>query len=137
MLGDVDVFGRFDVTIDDKNIMILPAKTKVEAGEEVLIVSKAGAKYIVSRKFFDEYIEAIRKQIYNPLNKRDFIELLELYESLCEMVIKQVKVDKQHRILVTDLYQPKGKGQIMGMGKMLKLINVTEEAPEEEQNKKR
>jgi hypothetical protein len=25
----------------------------------------------------------------------------------------------------------------MGMGKMLKLINVTEEAPEEEQNKKR
>ena len=123
MLGDNDIYGRFYANLDDKNRLCLPAKTGVEAGEELLIVSTGYSKYIVSKHYFDEYVRNIKEELQNPVSKVHFKELLELYEDLCSMIIKSTRADKQHRILVTDVYSPEqGKAEMMGVGKVLKLL---------------
>ena len=122
MLGQEDVFGKFYCSVDDKNRLILPAATKAEHKEELLVVSRGGAtKYIVDREYFDDYVERIRKRLENPLNKSDLDELFELYESLCDMVIKQVRVDASRRILLTDVLKPNSSAEITGMGKILRI----------------
>ena len=124
MLGDNDIYGRFYANIDDKNRLCLPAKTGVEYGEELFIVSTGYSKYVVSKKYFDEYICLIKEQLQHPVSKVHFQELWELYEDLCSMIIKSVKADKQHRILVTDIYKPElGKAEMMGVGKAIKLLS--------------
>lgn len=121
MLGQEDVFGKFYCAVDDKNRLILPAATKAEHKEELLIVSRGGAKYIVDREFFDNYVNNIRKRLENPLNKSDINELFELYESLCNMVIKQVRVDASRRIVMTDIVKSNSSVEITGMGKILRI----------------
>ena len=121
MLGQEDIFGKFYCSVDDKNRLILPAATKAEHKEELMIVSMGGAKYIVDSSFFTDYVNNIRKRLENPLSKADFNELSKLYESLCDMVIKQVRVDASRRILLTDVLKPNSSAEITGMGKILRI----------------
>lgn len=124
MLGDKEIYGRFYANIDDKNRLCLPAKTGVEYGEELLIVSTGYSKYVVNRDFYLSYLAGIKEQLRYPVSKDQFQDLWNLYEDLCEMVIKSCKADKQHRILVTDIYTPDmGRAEMMGVGKALKLLS--------------
>jgi len=123
MLGDKPIYGEFPVTIDDKNRMIIPARTGIEYNENILIVSINGTRYIVSQNVFDEYINIIDVSIQNASSVSEFRELLSFKSYLCDMVVKQATADKQHRILVTDVYKPKGKARVKGMGRILKLVD--------------
>ena len=112
MIGDTDVLGKFYANLDDKNRLCLPAKSGVEENEEILILAYAGARYVVSKHYFDEYLANIKQQIKQPVS----------YEELCGMVIKSTRADKQHRILVSDVYKSDdGKVEMMGLGKVIKL----------------
>lgn len=123
MFGDNDIYGRFYANLDDKNRLCLPAKTGVEYGEELLIVSTGYSRYIVSKRYFDAYVSMIKDELQHPVSKVHFNELWELYEHLCSMIIKSTRADKQHRILVTDIYKPEqGKAEMMGVGKAIKLL---------------
>ena len=121
MIGDTNIFGEFYCTIDDKNRMIIPSKTGVEYKENIFIVSINGSKYLVSQHVFEEYINRIENDLLNAKDELEFRSLFDLKDYLCSMVIKQARADKQHRILVTDVYQPKGQARVRGMGRYLKL----------------
>ena len=122
MIGDTDVLGKFYANLDDKNRLCLPAKSGVEENEEILILAYAGARYVVSKHYFDEYLANIKQQIKQPVSKEQLRDLWELYEELCGMVIKSTRADKQHRILVSDVYKSDdGKVEMMGLGKVIKL----------------
>ena len=122
MIGDTDVLGKLYANLDDKNRLCIPAKTGVEENEEILIIAYAGSRYLVSKYVFDEYIADIRKQMKQPISKEQLSDLWQLYESLCEMVIKQGRADKQHRIVVSDVYKSEdGRVEMMGLGKVIKL----------------
>ena len=123
MIGDKNIYGDFNVTIDDKNRMIIPAKTGIEYNEEVLIISINNNKFIVSQKVFEEYISRIDNDIRTCKDKLELASLLDLKDYLCGIIIKQATADKQHRILVTDVYEPKGQAKIKGMGRILKLVD--------------
>ncbi len=123
MLGDKSVYGEFPVTIDDKNRMIIPARTGIEYNEDILIVSINSNRYVVSQRVFDEYINKLDESIATAPTELDFRSLMDLKDYLCSMIIKQCRADKQHRILVTDVYEPKGQAKVRGMGRYLKLID--------------
>ena len=123
MLGDNYIYGEFPVTIDDKNRMIIPARTGIEYNEDILIIRINGEKYIVSQHLFDEYLRRIDEDLSRADNTLDFKSLMDLKDYLCSMIIKQARADKQHRILVTDVYEPKGQAKVRGMGKYLRLLD--------------
>ena len=123
MLGDNYIYGEFPVTIDDKNRMIIPARTGIEYNEDILIIRINGEKYLVSQNLFEEYIKRIDEDIAKANSTLDLKSLIDLKDYLCSMIIKQARADKQHRILVTDVYKPKGQAKVRGMGKYMKLLD--------------
>ena len=123
MLGDNYIYGEFPVTIDDKNRMIIPARTGIEYNEDILIIRINGEKYLVSQHLFEEYIKRIDEDIAKANSTLDLKSLMDLKDYLCSMIIKQARADKQHRILVTDVYKPKGQAKVRGMGKYMKLLD--------------
>ena len=79
MLGDKSVYGEFPVTIDDKNRMIIPARTGIEYNEDILIVSINSNRYVVSQRVFDEYINKLDESIATAPTELDFRSLHQIH----------------------------------------------------------
>lgn len=123
MIGDTNVYGEYPISVDAKSRMILPVQTGVEENEDILILSINDEKYIISQHLFDEYVDRINNDLMNATNIEDMNRLIQLNDHLCSMVIKQTKADKQHRVSVSDVLEPKAKAKVRGMGKYIKLLD--------------
>ena len=127
MLGDNAIYGQFELTIDDKNRVIIPAKTGVEKGEEIVIYTENGDRYIDDKKRYTKKIQKILDRIENPMDLKQYKKDLELMRYFSDAILADVTVDGSHRIRITDIEDIRGNNtlEVCGAGNRLRIVNAT------------
>lgn len=106
MFGEKPMFGQNELTICDKGRIFIPASTKRETGEELVLLYNEELKvheiYSVSK--LNEKFEELNNLILSAKTKKD----KEFYEKrfyiLSKSILKSEKVDSQGRFLVGKIF---------------------------------
>ena len=121
MFGDRTLLGTYEVSVDSKNRIALPAKTNREAGDElVLVFDKDVEKYAIHKlkdienkiKYYDDRIDIT--------NSEDEIKKLKTEEYKYAKAVKDLlTVDVQGRIILTSNFSKYTKLTLVGCGNVM------------------
>ena len=102
MFGDKAIFGKAELSIDEKSRIIIPQYTNREIGEELALLYNEDFEFyeIYSVKRLEERFEELNNLILNSNNvkKRNFYEMWLL--KLSKSILRSVKVEKNGRIII-------------------------------------
>lgn len=107
MFGENPMFGQCELTVDIKGRIFIPANTKRETGEELVLIDnkELGVYEIYSTLKLKERFEAINKLILGSKTKKE----KKFYEKmLCEIsksILRSGKVDSQGRFLIGKTFE--------------------------------
>lgn len=125
MFGEKPIFGQNELTVCDKGRIFIPAHTKREPGEELVLLYNNDLKLyeIYSSKLLEEKFEKLNNQMLKSKNKteKNFYEkrLLELSKS----ILRSEKVDSQGRFLIGKVFE--GEEKLLSTGAYDHLIIET------------
>ena len=106
MFGDKPIFGQTELKIDEKGRMFIPANTKREVGEELVLLNNKNLNLyeIYSIAKLKEKFEELNELMMNSKNKSHerFYEKM-IYE-LSKSILKSGKVDAQGRFLIGKIF---------------------------------
>jgi len=129
MFGDELILGQGTVKLDSKGRMFIPAHTKVEENDRIILEKttkddEVALKLHVSQKYF-EILERFKQLRDNATSIEEFNRYEKEIEEISIKLYAIVTVDKQHRIivpksLVTSLaFEPNQELQYEGLGTSL------------------
>lgn len=102
MFNDELLIGKFEVKLDKKNRFFIPARSKVEGGEQVIIkTSEFNDKKILklmSYRVILEEVDKLKKKQETTSNSNDYLFYQNMIEELCFSFAYITDVDNQHRI---------------------------------------
>ena len=116
MFGENAILGQDEVSIDEKHRIILPASTRREKGEKlILLFDKEVEKYkIYSIKKATEEFEMINSRIKEAKTKDEATEYKKRLYEYSKSILKCSNVDAQGRILLTDTFKKSTKVNCIG-----------------------
>ena len=125
MFGDVLIAGRYNVSVDQKHRIIIPAQTKREPGETIYVVYEESLdRYILySQKTMKELFDKIDDLILNAKSKDEVLDYKIKLLELANSVVHTTTVDKQGRIQLRDCIGDDKKASLIGGGNHLIITN--------------
>ena len=111
MFGEKPMYGQNELKLCDKGRIFIPASTKREPGEELILLYNSFSKVheIYSSKILEEKFEKLNQLLMNAQNEQDKkyyeISLLQLSKS----ILKSEKVDAQGRFLTGKVFEGEEK----------------------------
>lgn len=111
MFGEKPIFGQNEITIDSQGRMFVPANTKRENGEELVLL------YNDNLKLFEMYsveklkirFENLAELIEKARTKKEKAFYEKMLLELSKSVLKNGKVDAQGRFSVGKVFEPNEK----------------------------
>ena len=111
MFGEKPMFGQSELTLGDKGRIFIPASTKRESGEELVLLynEELNVYEIYSVNKLNEKFEELNNLILNSKNKkeREFYE--KRFYMLSKSILKSEKVDSQGRISTGKIFEGEEK----------------------------
>lgn len=105
MFGEESLLFLTTANMDSKNRVAIPAKTKVEENDVLALVDNDTYLSIYNINYFEsilEQLEELKRNTYtNDTKKLKEIELK--MSKICIKILDKVKVQKQHRIILSDI----------------------------------
>lgn len=116
MFGEKPMFGQTELTVGDKGRIFIPASTKREPGEELVLLYNAELNVyeIYSISKLNERFEELNNLILNSKTKkeREFYE--KRFYMLSKSILKSEKVDAQGRFLTGKIFE--GEEKLLSTG---------------------
>lgn len=111
MFGEKPIFGQNEITIDYSARMFVPANTKREAGEELVLLYNENLKLyeMYSVEKLKVRFEELESLIKNAKNKREKAFYEKMFLELSKSILKYGKVDSQGRFSVGKVFEPHEK----------------------------
>ncbi len=102
MFGDVPIIGKSEVNVDPKGRIFVPAYTKREKGETLVLCkdNDLDVYVIYSSKKIEEILETIDKKIENSKTDEERIRYKKERLEILKSIIKMANLDKQNRMLI-------------------------------------
>lgn len=121
MFNEEPMYGIFDVSVDSKNRIIIPSKTKVCQGDKLVILKDGDIIKIMAESWFDSIIADLENKanIELDLDKKKAIE--EAIYRLCKTVYKTSVADKQGRIVLSNELGLTNRIKVIGCRSYLRL----------------
>lgn len=102
MFGEELILGQTEMSVDDKSRVVIPASTKREVGEKLILIYDESLEIyeIYSINKLREKFEKINTLIIESKNKNEEIQYKKKLCELSKSVLKIQKVDTQGRITI-------------------------------------
>ena len=111
MFGDEPIFGQTELKIDGKGRIFIPANTKREPGEELILMYNEVLKVheVYSLSMLTKRFEEINELILNSKTKKDKIFYEKMLCELSKSILKSSKIDSQGRMLIGSVFEGEEK----------------------------
>ena len=116
MFGEESILGRNELTVDKKGRIFIPADTKREQGESlVLVYNKDLETYeIYSSNKFSEILDILNNKILNATSKQEKIYYQKELFEISKSILICSKVDAQGRFLTGKVFE--GQEKVLSIG---------------------
>ena len=116
MFGEKPLFGQVEISVDKKGRICIPATTKREPGEDLVILynEQFDLYEIYSVKSLESRINKLDKLIADSKNKHDQNFYKKSLYELCKSILRSEKVDLQGRILTGKIFE--GEEKVLSTG---------------------
>ena len=117
MFGDKNnIYGQFNLSIDEKNRIFLPPSTNREIGEELVLSYDKDLEIfkIFTLEKFDEILENLSFKIEDARTKDEEIYYKKKYLEFAKSILRCSKVDTHGRILIGNIFKPDKKVLAIG-----------------------
>lgn len=106
MFGENVLFGRKEVSFDDKGRMVVPAQTKREKGDQLVLVydKDLDTHKLYSVKRFGEILTEIDEKLLSAKNKKEELYYKKRLYEMSKSVLKYSSVDSLGRIIIKDTF---------------------------------
>lgn len=107
MFGDKPIFGQNELTVDSKGRIFIPASTKREPGEELVLIDNKdlGVYEIYSTLKLKERFETINKLIIESKTKKEKLFYERMLCEISKSILRSEKVDCQGRFLTGKTFE--------------------------------
>ena len=116
MFGEEALLGQAELAIDNKGRFFIPATTKREKGEDLVLLYNPDLKVyeIYSIKRINEMFEELKEKLLNSKNKTEEINYRKRAYQLSKSILRCEKVDNQGRILTGKIFE--GQEKLLSTG---------------------
>lgn len=117
MFAEEPIFGKNEMSVDEKGRIFIPAYTKREPGEDLVLIENKDldAYEIYSVLKLKERYEELNKLMYESTKKADKRKYQKMILEISKSIILSRKVDKQGRILTGKVFEGCDKVSITGV----------------------
>ena len=107
MFGEKPIFGQSELTIDTKGRMFIPASTKREKNEELVLINNKdlGVYEIYSVLKLKQRFEEINKLIIKAKTKKEKLFYERMLCEISKSILRSEKVDCQGRISTGKIFE--------------------------------
>ena len=117
MFGEEKIFGKSEISIDEKNRIKLPKFTYAEAGDRIIIQQEDDALKISNELKITKIIEEIEEALKHVENISEAKTLKEKIDKLCISIISKKICDQQNRIILPNgIFDTSETNRIMSVG---------------------
>lgn len=117
MFGEEKIFGKSEISIDEKNRIKLPKFTYAEAGDRIIIQQEDDALKISNELKITKIIEEIEEALKHVENISEAKTLKEKMDKLCISIISKKICDQQNRIILPNgIFDTSETNRIMSVG---------------------
>ncbi|MBE6138941.1 MAG: hypothetical protein E7174_00325 [Firmicutes bacterium] len=122
MFGEKPLFGQVEISVDKKGRICIPATTKREPGEELVILynKQFDVHEIYSVKSLEDRFNKLNNLIENAQNKNDQNFYKKSLYELSKSILRSEIVDLQGRILTGKIFE--GEEKVLSTGAYNHLI---------------
>lgn len=126
MFGEEPILGQNELTLDKKGRIFIPAHTKREQGESlVLIYDKDLDIYeIYSKAKYSEILEILTKKYLAAETKLEEIKYKKKIYEIGKSVLRESKIDSQGRFLTGNIFEGEDKLLSIGCHDHLKIEKI-------------
>ena len=127
MFGEEKMFGKSEISIDEKNRIKLPKFTYAESGDRIIIQQEDDTLKISNESKITKIIEEIEETLKHVENISEAKTLKEKIDKLCISIISKKICDQQNRIILPNgIFDTSETNRIMsvGYGDYIKLYNL-------------
>lgn len=117
MFGEEKMFGKSEISIDEKNRIKLPKFTYAESGDRIIIQQEDDALKISNELKITKIIEEIEESLKYVENISEAKALKEKIDKLCISIISKKICDQQNRIILPNgIFDTSETNRIMSVG---------------------
>ncbi len=117
MFGEEKMFGKSEISIDEKNRIKLPKFTYAESGDRIIIQQEDDALKISNELKITKIIEEIEEALKHVENISEAKTLKEKMDKLCISIISKKICDQQNRIILPNgIFDTSETNRIMSVG---------------------
>ena len=117
MFGEEKMFGKSEISIDEKNRIKLPKFTYAESGDRIIIQQEDDALKISNELKITKIIEEIEEALKYVENISEAKTLKEEIDKLCISIISKKICDQQNRIILPNgIFDTSETNRIMSVG---------------------
>ena len=117
MFGEDKIFGKSEISIDEKNRIKLPKFTYAESGDRIIIQQEDDALKISNELKITKIIEEIEEALKHVENISEAKTLKEKMDKLCISIISKKICDQQNRIILPNgIFDTSETNRIMSVG---------------------
>jgi len=126
MFGENALLGQKKLTIDEKGRIFVPAETKREVGEMLVLAydEDVNSYKIFSYSTVEKMLNKLNKKILNSKNKTEEIYYKKKLCELSKSILKNLKVDCQGRIQIGKIFEEDYKVLSIGCGDHLMISPI-------------
>lgn len=106
MFGEKPIYGQSEVKVDDRGRMFLPAYTKRERDDElILLYDENLSVYEIHRvDDYNKIIKYLEEKILNSTNKSAEISYKKKIYEISKSILKSLQVDNQGRVVLGNIF---------------------------------
>jgi len=117
MFGEEKIFGKSEISIDEKNRIKLPKFTYAESGDRIIIQQEDDALKISNELKITKIIEEIEEALKHVENISEAKTLKEKMDKLCISIISKKICDQQNRVILPNgIFDTSETNRIMSVG---------------------
>ena len=117
MFGEEKIFGKSEISIDEKNRIKLPKFTYAESGDRIIIQQEDDTLKISNESKITKIIEEIEETLKHVENISEAKTLKEKIDKLCISIISKKICDQQNRIILPNgIFDTSETNRIMSVG---------------------
>lgn len=117
MFGEEKMFGKSEISIDEKNRIKLPKFTYAESGDRIIIQQEDDTLKISNESKITKIIEEIEETLKHVENISEAKTLKEKIDKLCISIISKKICDQQNRIILPNgIFDTSETNRIMSVG---------------------
>lgn len=117
MFGEKKMFGKSEISIDEKNRIKLPKFTYAESGDRIIIQQEDDTLKISNESKITKIIEEIEETLKHVENISEAKTLKEKIDKLCISIISKKICDQQNRIILPNgIFDTSETNRIMSVG---------------------